>query len=303
MPKDLDTESIYNNYLIEIENYNKSQGFKSNFYSLDEIVGKFQRGRLITVFARSGVGKSTFAIQTASNMVIQGNRVVYGSGEMSVKEVLDKISSSKLNIKHSKFTGNTLTREEKDKVNSLMVKLMENRFYITNETDINKFLNEVRLYKLKNGLDVLFVDYVNKYVTGISGITLTEKIGQVTSILKEFALKEKVCVVLLAQANRKSDGNSNLEYYEKLEVNDIQDSARIEQDSDQVIALYRNIKLDNPQIRENLNKEGKLDYNSKKAEKNPNCINLTVLKNRHGKKGTIALNWDGDYSRISNFMR
>ena len=40
-----------------------------------------------------------------------------------------------------------------------------------------------------------------------------------------------------------------------------------------------------------------------KAEKNPNCINLTVLKNRHGKKGTIALNWDGDYSRISNFMR
>ena len=191
MPKDLDTESIYNNYLIEIENYNKSQGFKSNFYSLDEIVGKFQRGRLITVFARSGVGKSTFAIQTASNMVIQGNRVVYGSGEMSVKEVLDKISSSKLNIKHSKFTENTLTREEKDKVNSLMVKLMENRFYITNETDINKFLNEVRLYKLKNGLDVLFVDYVNKYVTGISGITLTEKIGQVTSILKEFALKEK----------------------------------------------------------------------------------------------------------------
>ena len=50
MTKELDTESIYNNYLIEIENYNKSQGFKSNFYNLDEIVGKFQRGRLITVF-------------------------------------------------------------------------------------------------------------------------------------------------------------------------------------------------------------------------------------------------------------
>lgn len=43
MTKELDTDCIYNNYLIEIENYNKSQGFKSNFYSLDEIVGKFQR--------------------------------------------------------------------------------------------------------------------------------------------------------------------------------------------------------------------------------------------------------------------
>ncbi len=31
---------------------------------------------------------------------------------------------------------------------------------------------------------------------------------------------------------------------EKLESSDIQDSARIEQDSDQVIGLYRNVKLD-----------------------------------------------------------
>lgn len=301
--KELDTDNIYNDYLFELENHDKEAGFKSNFYNLDDIIGKFQRGRLITAFARSGVGKSTFAIQIALNMVLQGNRVVYGSGEMSIKEVLNKMASSRLNIKHSKLMDNTLTGEEKDNINKLMVKLMTNRFYITNETNINKFLNEVRLYKLKNGLDVLFIDYVNKYITGMSGVTLTEKIGQVTSTLKEFALKENICVVLLAQANRRADSNSNLEYYEKLEVNDIQDSARIEQDSDQVIALYRNVKLDNPQIRESLNKEGKLDYNSKKAEKNPNCINLTVLKNRHGKKGTIALNWEGDYSRISNFMR
>lgn len=301
--KELDTDNIYNDYLFELENHDKEAGFKSNFYNLDDIIGKFQRGRLITAFARSGVGKSTFAIQIALNMALQGNRVVYGSGEMSVKEVLNKMASSRLNINHSKLIDNTLTGEEKDNINKLMVKLMANRFYITNETNINKFLNEVRLYKLKNGLDVLFVDYVNKYITGMSGITLTEKIGQVTSTLKEFALRENICVVLLAQANRRADSNSNLEYYEKLEVNDIQDSARIEQDSDQVIALYRNVKLDNPQIRESLNKEGKLDYNSKKAEKNPNCINLTILKNRHGKKGTIALNWEGDYSRISNFVR
>lgn len=301
--KELDIEEMYNNYLFEIENCDKECGFKSNFYSLDETIGNFQRGRLITVFARSGAGKSTFATQTALNMALQGYRILYGSGEMSQKEVLDKMASSKLNIKYSQFTNKELTEIERNKIHSLMLKLLEDNFYVTNETNISKFLNEARLYKMKNNLDVLIVDYVNKYITDINSSTLTEKIGRVTSILKEFALKENVCVLMLAQANRKTDDKTSAKHYEKLEVNDIQDSARIEQDSDQVIALYRNIKLDNEKVREDLYKEGKLDYNSKKAEINPNCINLTVLKNRHGNKKTIALKWEGDYSRISNFMR
>ena len=176
---------------------------------------------------------------------------------------------------------------------------MKNGLYITNETDLNKLLAEVKSYKLKYGLDVLFVDYVNKYIKA-NNRNLSEKIGEVTSTLKDFALKEKVCVVLLAQANRESDKKTG-EIVEKVNEGDIQDSARIEQDCDQVIALYRNKKLDNAEYR--AANEHEIDYNSKSADKNPECINFTVVKNRHGKKNTLAFKWNGKISRVSNFMR
>ena len=41
-------------------NDNRDTGIKSGFYYIDKYLGNFQKGRLITVFARSGVGKSTF---------------------------------------------------------------------------------------------------------------------------------------------------------------------------------------------------------------------------------------------------
>ena len=87
--------------------------------------------------------------------------------------------------------------------------------------------------------------------------------------LKTLAMNEDICVVLVAQANRVVDRRTGDIAVEKIDSSDIQDSARIEQDSDQVIALYRNIKLDDKQYRDMMFKQGKLNYNSKEADKNP----------------------------------
>ena len=119
--------------------------------------------------------------------------------------------------------------------------------------------------------------------------------------LKTLAMEEDICVVLMAQANRVVDKKGGDIAVEKIDSSDIQDSARIEQDSDQVIALYRNIKLDDKMYRENLFKQGKLKYNSKNADENPECMNAVIIKNRHGDRGTCALRWNGRYSRVSDF--
>lgn len=272
-------------------------GFKSGLYKLDEILGNFKRGRMITIFARSGVGKSTVAIQIALNMALQKVKVLYGSGEMSKKEVFSKMVASKLELPYKAIINRTLIEKDKDRVTEFMARLTSSKLLITNETDIDKFINRVKLQKIKYGLDIVFVDYVNKYIGGISANSLTEKIGIVTSKLKDLALTENLCVVLLAQANRRADEKVG-EINEKVTENDIQDSARIEQDSDQIIALYRNKKFDNKEYRDNCTD---IDYNSKNADKNPDVINMTIQKNRHGEKGTKAFRWNGSISKISNF--
>ena len=300
--KELDTLTYYEEYLQDL--YKESEpGFKTGLHYLDESIGNLQRGRLVTFIARSGVGKSTLAIQIALNLVLQGYKVIYGTGETSQREIINKMCASKLNIDFRKIERKILTEQEKDRITSFVSFLINKRLHITIDTDINKLIQEVKLYKLKFGLDVLFVDYVNNYLGNIQGMTMTEKIGQVTARLKALALEENICIVLLAQVNRRADDNENKGLVEKISNADIQDSARIEQDSDQVIAIYRNLKLDNKVFKEQLVREGKIDYNSMSADKNPNCVNLTILKNRHGLKDTLAFKWEGDYSRIKNFER
>ncbi|MDQ0150062.1 replicative DNA helicase [Eubacterium multiforme] len=300
--KDLDICNPYEEYLNNLY-ADDDKGFKTGLYKLDETIGNLQRGRLVTLFARSGIGKSTLAIQIALNLILQSYKVIYGSGEMSVIEVLNKMAASKLNIEYQKMNKKILTAQEKDRVTSFINNLMNKGFYITNETNINKVISEIKLYKLNNGLDILFIDYINKYISGMNGMSLTEKIGQVTSQLKDLALKEDICIVLLAQANRRADINESKNISEKITESDIQDSARIEQDSDQVISIYRNKKFDNKKLRDKLAEDGLVDYSSRNADKNPECVNLTILKNRHGEKNTLAFRWEGEYSRVSNFIR
>ena len=51
--------------------------------------------------------------------------------------------------------------DDKENITKYMSKLMNSSFYISTETDFEKFINEVKVYKLQNSLDVVFVDYIN----------------------------------------------------------------------------------------------------------------------------------------------
>jgi replicative DNA helicase len=183
--KEINIANDYDEYLSWLYGDTENIGFKSGLINLDNILGKFQAGRMIGIFARSGVGKSTVAIQIALNMALQKHKVIYGSGEMSKAEVLNKMAASRLSIPYELLASKEITLEDKDRVCDLISNLMNNGLYITNETDLNKLLAEVKSYKLKYGLDVLFVDYVNKYIKA-NNRNLSEKIGEVTRLFLIF---------------------------------------------------------------------------------------------------------------------
>ena len=162
--KELDITQEYDEYLTWLYNENRDQGIKSGFYYIDKYLGNFQKGRLITVFARSGVGKSTFSIQAAANMVFSGAKVFYGSAEMSTNQIFNKMAASALSLSSNSIDEDSILVEQKDSISKLMAKLMSSSFYVSTETDLDKFIHEIKVYKLQNNLDVVFVDYINKYV-------------------------------------------------------------------------------------------------------------------------------------------
>ena len=299
--KELEITKQYDDYVKWLYEEERDKGMSTGIRVIDRYIGNLQTGRVVTVFARTGAGKTTFGLQVAANLVLNGYKVIYGSSEMSRREVFTKMASSNAAVAYKSINENTINDSEKSKIAEFMSKIINNKFYVSIENDLDKFINEIKLYKLHNNLDVVFVDYVNKYVDHNDRDLMTNKIGKISGLFKNLAVEENLCVVLIAQANRIVDKKGGDAAVEKLESSDIQDSARIEQDSDQVIGLYRNVKLDDKIYRDKLFRLGKLKYESKNADENPECINAVIIKNRHGERGTCALRWNGRFSRISDF--
>lgn len=301
LKKEIDINAQYDEYINWLYDENRDKGIKSGLLYVDKYLGNFQKGRLITVFARSGVGKTTFSLQLASNMALGGYKVFYGSAEMTRNQIFNKIAGSYLSLSTKAIDDDSILKEDKDSISRFMANLINKKIYVSMETNFERFVNEIKVYKMQNSLDIVFVDYINKYIDFSDKDLMTNRLGKISGVLKTLAMEEDICIVLLAQANRMVDKRGGDIPIEKIDSGDIQDSARIEQDSDQVIALYRNIKLDDRVYRDMMFRQGKLRYNSKNADENPECMNVVVIKNRHGSRGTCALKWNGRYSKVSDF--
>lgn len=301
LKREIDINAQYDEYINWLYDENRDKGIKSGLLYVDKYLGNFQKGRLITVFARSGVGKTTFSLQLASNMALGGYKVFYGSAEMTRNQIFNKIAGSYLSLSTKAIDDDSILKEDKDSISRFMANLINKKIYVSMETNFERFVNEIKVYKMQNSLDIVFVDYINKYIDFSDKDLMTNRLGKISGVLKTLAMEEDICIVLLAQANRMVDKRGGDIPLEKIDSGDIQDSARIEQDSDQVIALYRNIKLDDRVYRDMMFRQGKLRYNSKNADENPECMNVVVIKNRHGSRGTCALKWNGRYSRVSDF--
>lgn len=301
LKKEIDINAQYDEYINWLYDENRDKGIKSGLLYVDKYLGNFQKGRLITIFARSGVGKTTFSLQLASNMALGGYKVFYGSAEMTRNQIFNKIAGSYLSLSTKAIDDDSILKEDKDSISRFMANLINKKIYVSMETNFERFINEIKVYKIQNSLDIVFVDYINKYIDFSDKDLMTNRLGKISGVLKTLAMEEDICIVLLAQANRMVDKRGGDIPLEKIDSGDIQDSARIEQDSDQVIALYRNIKLDDRVYRDMMFRQGKLRYNSKNADENPECMNVVVIKNRHGRRGTCALRWNGRYSRVSDF--
>lgn len=301
LKKEIDINAQYDEYINWLYDENRDKGISSGLLYVDKYLGNFQKGRLITVFARSGVGKTTFSLQLASNMALGGYKVFYGSAEMTRNQIFNKIAGSYLSLSTKAIDEDSILKEDKDSISKFMANLINKKIYVSMETNFERFVNEIKVYKMQNSLDIVFVDYINKYIDFSDKDLMTNRLGRISGVLKTLAMEEDICIVLLAQANRMVDKRGGDIPLEKIDSGDIQDSARIEQDSDQVLALYRNIKLDDRVYRDMMFRQGKLRYNSKNADENPECMNVVVIKNRHGSRGTCALRWNGRYSRVSDF--
>lgn len=280
---------------------------RTGLRDLDNNITGFSGGDLVTIFAFSGVGKTTLATQIALNVIRQKKRVLFFSLEMPKEQIRDRIISNLTNIPFRNIKYGRLQDEELNKVIMANGYLSRDKGLLVSEEDeLVDITSKIQYEVLKNNIDIVFIDYIN--LVNITGNNKEEhqKITECTRLFKKLAKSIKKPIVILAQGKQESAHkmqNKNIALWDKVAVNDIAGGASIYRDSDIVLGMYRNIELDNKLVREYLVKENEknIDYNSPLADKNPECVNILIKKSRASKKDILNFRWKAENYRISNW--
>lgn len=213
---------------------------KSLYPSLDKYTKGWQPEQLITIAARTGIGKSFFAINCALSAGLQNKRTLLFSLEMSSPEVISRLVACKSFMKMGRLYPHLrLNEEEEDLYIQTLNELKELPIIIDDSSDVT--LNYIRSKaiaesKKKGGLDMIIIDYIQLIsTTGLSSRNRQEQIAEISRNLKILAKQLKVPIMVVAQLNRESKDDED-----RLPSKaDIRESAAIAADSNIVIIIHR----------------------------------------------------------------
>jgi len=203
------------------------RGILTGYGFIDKCL-RYMPGSLVTIGARTSVGKSTFAINQALNIAKAGDMVGLISLEMSKIELVDKMLGSVYGIRNI-YSGSAFsdTVSKAQELNGLKIKI-----HTPGTTDSVKVMNIIRRMR-SQGCAVVFVDYLQLMSHPDRAQNRNYEIGRMTQALKALAVELEITIVILSQLKRK-DGNPFPI------LSDLRDSGSIEQDSNIVIFLHDN---------------------------------------------------------------
>lgn len=190
--------------------------------------GGIKGGWLVVVGARTGVGKTMFAVQCTVNAAKAGHHVIYVTIEESATRIFERVA------RHIRRVGRT-SNDSEALINAALdpaVRGLSIDVVTINELEAicGYVITQVRERK---GVGMVVVDYAGLVHAGHYESKVQE-IGAITQGLKLLAMELNVPVMLLAQVNRSPMSRSDT----RPTLSDLRDSGSLEQDADVVIFLH-----------------------------------------------------------------
>tara|TARA_B100000959_G_C14913105_1_gene596017 strand:+ start:172 stop:1410 length:1239 start_codon:yes stop_codon:yes gene_type:complete len=255
----------------------EADGIKTGFLGLDNLLGGFNKGEMVVIAARPSIGKSALALSMIKNMANENISGLYISLEMSYKELAKRLVL--IDIQKDDIFLNNIFDYQKYKVE--LGKLYELPIYIVNEynSSISGILKVASNLIRTRNIGILFIDHLQLVFSGKKAENRNLELSGITSILKQFALKENIVAVVLSQVGRQCDGRMPT-------LSDLRDSGAIEQDADKVILLNRPAFYGISTYENGVSTAGICD--------------LKIAKNRNGPIGESRLKFLEKYTAFEN---
>ena len=271
----------------------KYAGIPTGFTYLDTVLTGMGRSDLIILAARPGMGKTSFALNIATNVAKkQKIPVAIFSLEMTKDQLTSRILSAEAGIDSQAFRTGKLKEEDWDDLARASEMLHNAPIYMDDTSgitipEVKAKIRRINQDPSRPDIGLVIIDYLQLMTSGRRTENRVQEISDITRNLKIMAKELNVPVIALSQLSRsaeKATGRSD----HRPQLSDLRDSGSIEQDADVVLFLYR-------QAYYNSHQDGAEEQQA--DERTAECI---VAKNRHGETSTVQLGWDGAHTRFMN---
>ena len=218
----------------------KASGTLLGISEFDDWCGGIQLRELVTLAARTGMGKTTAMMAVAGNIAIDRDEdVAFFSLEMSAIDLKYRMASRLTGIPYSKIRKAQLSNQELQDVLGAIKHLDKSKLRIYDAL-FHKNVHENIMKKIRElaseGVKFFIIDYVQLMKLLKSSTDRTGDLSKITRELKGLTNELSISIVILAQVSRSTDTRhgSKIPF-----LSDLQQSGSIEEDSDMVIFLVR----------------------------------------------------------------
>lgn len=276
--------NIFDRLHLLQEDKSALQGTKTGFSGLDAVLAGMGNSDLVLVGARPGMGKTSFALNIATNVAQATKKTVcIFSLEMSAEQLVTRVLSSEAMVDSYSLRTGEISPESWDHLAEAASTLSGCDILIDDTTGITVTGMKAKLRRVEN-LGLVVIDYLQLMQADHRIDNRVQEVADISRNLKVMAKELNVPVICCAQLSRGPESRTD----KKPMLSDLRDSGAIEQDADVVMFLYRDeyYKTDR-------------DPNQQEA----NIAEVIVAKNRHGSTGNVEMGWIGKYTKFRTIVK
>ncbi|RTY64325.1 replicative DNA helicase [Pseudomonas veronii] len=213
-------------------------GLSTGIADLDEKLQGLKPGQLIIIAGRPAMGKTTLAMNIASNAAIrEGKSVMAFSLEMDNTGLMDRFMASEGRVPLQLIKNGKAPHEYGAELMSAAAKLKHSNLYLSDRASMsmNRMRAAARRHKRRYGLDLMVIDYLQLVDSDSRTFSREQEVSHMTRTAKLMARELGIPVILLSQLSRKCEERPN----KRPLCSDLRESGAIEQDADIILFVYR----------------------------------------------------------------
>ena len=263
------------------------RGIPTGFIDLDNILAGFQKSDLIILASRPSLGKTSLALNIASNIAInQKMPVGIFSLEMSNDQLIDRLISTHSNIDLWRLRTGKLSSEGEDndftRIQNAMGILSEAPIYVDDSASANILQMRAMARRLQadKGLGLIIIDYIQLMQPRDPKSSPVQQVTEISRSLKILARELNIPVLAISQLSRAVEQRTP----QIPRLADLRESGSLEQDADVVLFIYREDRYHEDSTRKNI-------------------ADIIIAKHRNGPIGKKELYFDEQRASFRNLEK